>query len=83
VSKLVTRLLEKKLVDRRGSQGDRRFQEIELTRNGKALVPKLAELADQNDEEVFSRLSHRERKQLTDLLKKLAKIHQLKTVPTE
>lgn len=83
VSKLITRLLEKGLVHRRESTYDRRFQEIELTKTGKALVPKLALLADQNDDEFFSGLSNSERNQLTGLLKKLAKIHQLKTRPIE
>lgn len=83
VSKLVTRLLEKGLVHRRESSEDRRFQEIELTKTGQALVPKLAELADENDDEFFSGLSRNEKNRLTALLKKLAGIHQLKTVPTE
>jgi DNA-binding MarR family transcriptional regulator len=83
VSKLVTRLLAKKLVHRRESSDDRRYQEIELTKTGKALVPKLAGLADQNDEEFFAGLSSAERKQLTGLLHKLADLHQSKSVPTE
>lgn len=83
VSKLVTRLLDKDLVHRRESTEDRRYQEIELTEPARTLVPKLAHLADQNDDEFFSGLSKTERNQLTQLLKKLAKIHQLKTLPIE
>jgi hypothetical protein len=45
------------------------------------LVPKLALLADQNDDEFFAHLSNSEKNQLTGLLKKLAEIHQLKTLP--
>lgn len=83
VSKLMTRLLEKGLVHRAESDEDRRYQEIELTKSGKTLVPKLALLADRNDDEFFSGLSNTERNQLTGLLKKLAQIHQLKKLPTE
>lgn len=83
VSKLITRLFEKGMVYRRGSSNDRRYQEIELTKNGKALVPKLALLADQNDSEFFSGLSSAEKNHLIGLLKKLAEIHQLKILPTE
>ncbi|MCO5142346.1 MAG: MarR family transcriptional regulator [Oligoflexia bacterium] len=83
VSKLITRLLEKNLVHRRECSEDRRYQEIELTKNGKSLVPKLSLLADRNDEEFFSGLSNKERNQLIVLLKKLAQIHQLKNLPIE
>ncbi len=83
VSKLISRLLEKGLVTRKESADDRRYQDIELTAKGTALVPKLASLADKNDEEFFSSLTKSERGQLTGLLKKLADAHQLKTMPVE
>lgn len=83
ISKLISRLLEKDLVSRKESTEDRRYQEIELTPKGKSLVPKLAELADQNDEAFFSGLSKLERGQLKGLLQKLADQHQLKTIPLE
>jgi len=40
---------------------DRRFQSISLATAGRRMVPQLATLADQNDEELFSALSSRER----------------------
>lgn len=83
VSKLITRLLEKNLVTRRESSNDRRYQDIELTAKGALLVPKLAALADQNDNEFFSGLSKAERNQLKSLLQKLTGHLQIKTVPTE
>jgi DNA-binding MarR family transcriptional regulator len=83
VSKLISRLLEKGLVSRKESVGDRRYQDVELTQRAKTLVPKLAELADQNDEEFFSGLNKAERIQLKGLLQKLADHHQLKVVPIE
>jgi len=83
ISKLITRLLEKGLVHRQESAEDRRYQDIELTAKGRALVPKLAVSADHNDEEFFNCLSAQERSRLLALLQKLASHHQIKTVPIE
>jgi len=83
VSKLMSRLLEKGLVTRKESAGDRRYQDVELTAKAKTVVPKLATLADQNDDEFFNCLNKVERSQLKTLLRKLADHHPLKTVPTE
>jgi DNA-binding MarR family transcriptional regulator len=81
VSKIVHRLLEKKLVVRESSGEDRRYQDIHLTRKGKALVPRLAELADLNDKEFFGELTSKERHDLVKALQKLAKINNLNTFP--
>ncbi|HEV8051593.1 MAG TPA: MarR family winged helix-turn-helix transcriptional regulator [Parachlamydiaceae bacterium] len=75
VSKLISRLLEKGLVTRKESGGDRRYQDIELTQTAVKLVPKLSAYADQNDEEFFSVITKTERKTLLAILKKTAKIH--------
>jgi len=83
VSKLISRLLEKGLVSRKESASDRRYQDIELTRNGVALVPRLARLADENDEDFFGVLSSSDRKTLTRLLKKTAALHHLTQMPIE
>ncbi|MBT9332644.1 MarR family winged helix-turn-helix transcriptional regulator [Paracidobacterium acidisoli] len=83
VSKLISRLLAKGLVTRSESASDRRYQDIELTRAGVALVPQLARLADENDEAFFGVLSGSERRTLTTLLKKTAALHQLKQMPVE
>ncbi len=82
VSKLVDRLVRKGLVNRTESDRDRRFQDVELTAAGRALVPRLAALADRNDQEFFSRLSAREREALVATLKKLVVLHDLKGMPT-
>ncbi len=82
VSKLVDRLVRKGLASRAEADRDRRFQDVGLTATGRALVPRLAALADRNDEECFARLSAREREALTATLKKLVAIHGLKGVPT-
>lgn len=83
VSKLVDRLVGKGLITRTGRTDDRRFQSIALTAAGRRLIPKLAALADQNDEEFFGPLSARERAALLASMKKLVLAHGLETLPTE
>ena len=83
VSKLVDRLVSKKLIARRERGDDRRFQSIALTAAGRRLVPQLAELADQNDEEFFHPLSSGERAALIATMKKLVQAHGLQALPTE
>jgi DNA-binding MarR family transcriptional regulator len=83
VSKLVDRLVTKKLVTRWDRSDDRRFQSIALTGAGRRLIPQLAELADQNDEEFFHPLSSGERTALIATMKKLVQAHGLQTLPTE
>ena len=83
VSKLVERLVGKELVTRQDRSDDRRFQSIALTAAGRRLLPRLAALADQNDEEFFHPLSARERAALVEEMKKLVETHGLHTLPTE
>jgi DNA-binding MarR family transcriptional regulator len=83
VSKLVDRLVSKKLITRRERSDDRRFQSIALTVAGRRLIPQLATLADQNDEEFFHPLSTLERAALIATMKKLVQAHGLQTLPTE
>jgi DNA-binding MarR family transcriptional regulator len=83
VSKLVDRLLAKELVTREDRTDDRRYQSIALTATGRRLVPKLAALADESDEEFFTSLSAKEREALVATLKKLVKAKGLQKVPTD
>ncbi|MGB7728114.1 MAG: MarR family winged helix-turn-helix transcriptional regulator [Candidatus Acidiferrum sp.] len=83
VSKLISRLLEKGLVTRKESSGDRRYQDIELTGAAIAMVPKLAKLADENDEEFFGVISKGERRVLSEILKKIASLHKVNKLPVE
>lgn len=83
VSKLIDRLLRKGLVTRTESAGDRRYQEIKLSASAIRLVPKLANIADENDEIFFSVLSRSERKDLMSILVKLAEFHKLNKNPIE
>src|SRR6202167_2730727 len=71
VSKLVDRLVSKKLINRRERCDDRRFQSIALTAAGRRLIPQLAALADRNDEEFFHPLLTGERAALIAMMKKL------------
>jgi DNA-binding MarR family transcriptional regulator len=83
VSKLINRLFEKGLVTRKESTSDRRYQDIELTRAAITIMPKLAKLADENDEEFFGVLSKSDRNVLTEILKKTAALHKLTKAPIE
>ena len=73
VSKLVERLCRKKLAERSSSDGDRRYQTVELTAAGKRLVPVLARLADENDREFFGCLRPNERTRLAALLEDIVR----------
>lgn len=81
VSKLIDRLLNKKLVTRAESVSDRRYQTIQLTEASMELIPKLAHLADENDAEFFSILSETEQESLRAILITLSKRHKLNTNP--
>jgi DNA-binding MarR family transcriptional regulator len=83
VSRLVDRLLRKNFVSRTEATEDRRFQDVRLTAEGRTLVPRLAAIADRNDEEFFSQLSPQEREQLVTTLKKLVAVNNLKEIPTK
>lgn len=83
VSKLIDRLVRKKLVSRSEAKADRRFQQIKLLAIAKELVPKLASIADKNDHHFFSVLSTVEQENLMEILIKLTEIHKLKTNPIE
>ncbi len=83
ISKLVERLVNKKLVTRTESKGDRRYQDIKLTSHAIKLVPKLAGIADENDRFFFSALSKSEKEHLRNLLLKLTDAHTLTENPVE
>ena len=81
-SKVLSRLEQKGLA-RRGPVPDRpREQALSLTRKGRALVPKLAALADENEAHFFGHLPARERQQLARTLQELVARHSFKEVPT-
>jgi DNA-binding MarR family transcriptional regulator len=75
ISKLADRLLAKALLTRASGKVDRRYQEIALTEEGRALVPQLSALADQNDTEFFGHLAPDDRatvrRLMTDIVRGL------------
>ena len=83
ISKLVDRLVGKRLASRTAGNGDRRYQSVALTAAGRKLVPVLAALADRNDAEFFGHLTDDQRAGLSDLLKDIVYRHDVKDVPIE
>ncbi len=83
ISKLADRLIGKELAVRKSVAGDRRYQTLALSPAGRGLVPKLAALADRNDEEFFGRLSPALRRTLEAAMKDIVRQHDLKTIPTD
>ena len=82
-SKVVSRLEQKGLAGRQLAEGRAREQYLALTAAGKALVPKLAALADANDTHFFGHLPAAKRLALTQAMQYLVQHHQLKEIPTE
>ena len=83
ITKLADRLVAKHLVTRRPNPDDRRAHALVLEPAGRALVPRLAALADANDALFFGDLAAEERRQLDTLLRKIAGRRGLRDAPTE
>jgi DNA-binding MarR family transcriptional regulator len=83
ISKLADRLLAKGLVKRTENKQDKRAHWLSLTTKGKAKVPRLAALADENDVVFFGVLSRREHEALDLALKTLVERHGLRTIPVD
>lgn len=72
ISKLIERLVQKNYILKTENKQDRRFQDIKLTPIGKKIIPELALLANDHDNEFFSELNLEEKEQLLKLCKKIA-----------
>lgn len=83
ITKLADRLIAKSLLERMADPDDGRAQVLSLTAAGRALVPKLAALADANDAEFFDHLSDRDRAALLRLLRGIVKKRNLKSLPVD
>lgn len=81
VTKLADKLIARKLVSREADAEDGRAQRLALTREGRALVPKLAALADANDAAFFGHLPAAERRRLEEAMKDIVRRRGLKTLP--
>ncbi|MFC4171348.1 MarR family winged helix-turn-helix transcriptional regulator [Microvirga sp. GCM10011540] len=83
ISKLADRLLAKGLVARIESEQDKRAHSLLLSAEGRAKVPVLASLADENDAEYFGVLTMDEREALDRTLKALAARRGLRNIPAD
>ena len=83
ISKLADRLIAKALIVRRATAGDRRFQSLALTRQGRAVIPKLAALADENDQEFFAALDRETRETIAAAMKDIVRRKGLRGAPVD
>jgi DNA-binding MarR family transcriptional regulator len=82
-SRLIERLVVKKLVVRATSSRDRRGVDLSLTAAGKSLVTKLAADADANDALFFGGLNPRDQAHLRRILGALVEMNALTEKPLE
>lgn len=83
VSKIVTRLEDKGLATRTVSAEDSRSWLLELTRSGRELVPRLANVADQNDLAFFGHLDPGVRAAMIETLKGIVSVRELHEIPVD
>lgn len=83
VSKILDKLEGKKWITRKAKPQDSRVQLLAMTRQARRILPQLAEIADQNDQQAFGSLAAEERTTLRRLLQKIADSHHLRDVPIE
>jgi DNA-binding MarR family transcriptional regulator len=82
-SKVITKLAAKGLASRGYTAGSAREQVLALTSAGKRLVPKLAAVADENDDFFFGHLSKANRAELMTMMRNLVAHHDMKELPTK
>ena len=83
ISKLADRLIAKSMLVRAADPKDGRAQTLALTPAGRALVPKLAALADANDAEFFEHLRSKDRAVLLRILREIVEQRGLKSLPVD
>lgn len=83
ISKLADRLAAKALLTRVPGKTDRRYQDLALTAAGRALVPELSDLADQNDAEFFGHLAPQDRATIRRLMMDIVRQFGLRTTPID
>ena len=83
ISKLAERLITKSLLARSSNPSDGRAHTLALTRAGRAIVPKLAALADANDAAFFDHLAPKDRAALLRTLREIVEKHRLKSPPVD
>ena len=83
ITKVLDKLEEKQWVVRTTSEEDNRVQFLSLTSEGRHVLPTLATIADENDEHFFGALNPDEQATLRSLLRKLAELHRINSVPVD
>jgi DNA-binding MarR family transcriptional regulator len=83
ISKLADRLEAKALASRRTDKDDRRYQALRISAKGRALVPVLAALADENDAEFFGHLEREAREQVVTVMQEIVRRHGLRAAPVD
>lgn len=83
VTKLADRLVAKAMLVRAADPRDGRAQTLALTPAGRALVPRLARLADANDAEFFDHLPRADRKALVRILRRIVEARGLRSLPVD
>lgn len=83
ITKLAARLIVKSLLARAADPEDGRAQTLALTTAGRALVPKLAALADANDAEFFDHLTSKDRAALLRVLRGIVEKRGLQSLPVD
>jgi len=83
VSKVLEKLESKSLLARSRSPDDNRMQFLSLRHDAGRLLPVLRRIANSNDARFFSPLDESERASLLLILRKLAEIHEIRSVPVE
>lgn len=81
VSKVVVKLEEKGLVQRSSDPSDARAMQLRLSNKAEDLVPRLAQIADDNDQRFFGHLTAAQQAALRDILEQTVRFHQLREVP--
>jgi DNA-binding MarR family transcriptional regulator len=83
ISKLADRLIGKKLLTRVSDEEDRRYHTLALSGTGRALVPELSALADQNDAEFFGHLAREDRALVQRLMMDIVRRLSLRETPID
>lgn len=83
ITKLAERVMAKGLIGRQAHEADGRAHYLFLTEKGRARLPRLAELADQNDAGFFGVLEAQDQATLDRLLRLLVERHGLRNAPVD
>jgi DNA-binding MarR family transcriptional regulator len=83
MSRLTDRLEKRNLIKRTTDLKDRRLYSIELTAEGSLLVPKLAQIADENDAYFFGHLSSHQFQDIKNFLNDMVTRHNFSHIPLD